>query len=134
MLLDTSFPAVAQEVPLYTGNGEPVAYIAVNDELTIYLWGGQPVAYLDNTLGSLNVYGFNGQHLGWFERGVVWMHDGNAACAIKEALAVGAHSEPGKFGKFGKPGKFGKQGAPGKPMFTNIFGMMPCSMFLALGR
>jgi hypothetical protein len=125
-------PAVAQEVTLYTGNGEPVAYIAADDDNTIYLWSGQPVAYLDG--GSANVYGFNGRHLGWFERGAIWMHDGNAACAVREALAVGVYGSPGKYGKYGKPGKSGREGAPGRPGFTNRFGAIPCHLFLAQGQ
>jgi hypothetical protein len=124
-------PAITQDVSLYASNGEPVAYIAVSEERTIYLWEGEPVAYLD--LGS-NVYGFNGRHLGWFERGVIWMHDGNAACAVREALTVGAYLESGKYGKDAKPGKAGKERAPRKPGYTNRFGAMSCPLFLAAGK
>jgi hypothetical protein len=130
----TASPALGQEVTLYTGDGEPVAYIAFNDEMTIYLWGGEPVAYLEPSMVSFNVYGFNGQHLGWFERDVIWMRDGNAACALKQALTVGLYGEPGRYGKYGKPGKAGRYAPPGKPGYTNSFGAIPCSLFLAQGK
>jgi hypothetical protein len=100
--------AFGQEVSLYASEGEAVAYIAVNDEMTIYLWDGEPAAYLERGFGAFNdafnVYGFNGEHLGWFERGAIWMHDGNAACALKEALTVLPHLEPLKSLKLNRPG------------------------------
>ena len=46
ILMMMASPATGQEISLYAGNGEPVAYIAVNDDRTIYLWDGEPVAYL----------------------------------------------------------------------------------------
>src|SRR5690349_12549750 len=74
------------EIALFDGAGQPVAYIAPDDDLTIYLWNGHPVAYLskDSPVDGFNVYGLNGHHLGWFSRGAIWDHSGNASCAIKE--------------------------------------------------
>jgi hypothetical protein len=127
-------PATAQEVSLYASDGEPVAYIAVNDEMTIYLWDGEPVAYLATNMGSFNVYGFNGEHLGWFERGAIWMHDGNAACAIRQALTVVPSIESVKSIKSVKSVKSVRSIPPFKPLLTNSFGAMPCSLFLAGGK
>src|SRR5437870_5181650 len=62
----------SDEISLYTAAGKPVAYIADDDDSIIYLWNGKPVAYLH----SEDVYGFNGKHLGWFQKGVVYNHDG----------------------------------------------------------
>lgn len=58
------------ELAIYDRTGTAVAYLAASDELTIYLWSGQPVAYLKES----SIYGFNGKHLGWYERG--FLHDG----------------------------------------------------------
>jgi 4-fold beta-flower domain-containing protein len=54
------------ETTLFSSQGKPTAYIA--DDSTIYLWSGKPVAYLypDSVNDGLNIYGFNGKHLGWF--------------------------------------------------------------------
>jgi len=75
------------EISLFSGSGDAVAYIALSDELTIYLWSGKPVAYLsEDSSGGYHVYGFNGKHLGWFVSGVVRDHRGDAACAVKEVM------------------------------------------------
>ena len=50
------------EKTLYDTQGEPVAYISDHLNMVIYLWDGHPAAYLYD----YHVYGFNGQHLGWF--------------------------------------------------------------------
>ncbi|TAL01848.1 MAG: hypothetical protein EPO08_09160 [Rhodospirillaceae bacterium] len=120
----------AEDVSLYDGGGEAVAYIAVDDELTVYLWGGQPVAYLDD--GS--VWGFNGKHLGWFDGGVIWDHEGNGACALKGALTVIPRIESLKSLKSLKPLKSLKELPPLQALHTNHFSATPCSIFLALGQ
>ncbi|MGO4677307.1 4-fold beta flower protein [Bosea sp. 2YAB26] len=33
--------------------------------MTIYLWSGKRVAYLKKSNTGYDVYGFNGDHLGW---------------------------------------------------------------------
>jgi hypothetical protein len=49
----------------------------MDDDMTIYLWAGKPVAYLDLVgSGEFDVYGFNGQHLGWFANGAIRNHFG----------------------------------------------------------
>jgi hypothetical protein len=126
-------PADAQEVSLYASNGEPVAYIAVKDEMTIYLWGGKPVAYLYEDARSYHVYGFNGRHLGWFESGAIWMEDGSAACALREALTVAPQYEGYKSYKEYKPYRAYRSYAPYKPYLSNKFGAVPCAVFLAGG-
>lgn len=61
-----------REINLYDSSGSATAYIDdyVADQV-IYLWDGRPEAYLIQT----DVYGFNGKHLGWFEKGI--LHDNN---------------------------------------------------------
>ena len=80
------------------------------------------------------MYGFNCEHLGWFERGVIWMHNGYGACAVREALTVMPHMESMKSMKSMKPMKSMRSMAPMKPMLSNSFGRIPCSLFLAAGK
>src|SRR5262245_22862705 len=69
-----AFPRAAiadEEINLFDSDGRPVAYIVADDERTLYLWEGKAVAYLDyDGAGELDVFGFNGKHLGWFIGGV----------------------------------------------------------------
>lgn len=85
------------EVSLFSNKGTPAAYVAVDERMTIYLWGGKPVAYLEPDIGAtgFHVYGFNGKHLGWFVKGVIWDNDGGGSCALKEHLQS-TQSEPFK--------------------------------------
>ena len=127
--------AQAEEIALFASDGSPIAYVDTDDDLTIYLWSGEPVAYLeDRDSDAFHVWGFNGKHLGWFERGATWDRSGSATCAIKGALPGFAKFEPFKpFKKF-KPFKTFKQLAPLKPNLTGRFGPLPCSAHLASGR
>ncbi len=72
----------AQEISLFNSNGSPVAYVDTDDDdLTIYLWSGKPVAYISGD----NIYGFNGKHLGWWVKGIIRDHDGDAVGCTKDA-------------------------------------------------
>ena len=59
----------------YDLNGKPIAYL-YGDGKHIYLFNGKPVAYLQNN----TIYGFNGHHIGWFDKG--WIRDLNGNCAF----------------------------------------------------
>jgi hypothetical protein len=58
---------------LFDKLGESVAYLTDDYHNTIYLWDGHPVAYLDQ---DRDIYGINGQHLGWFIDGILYNHSG----------------------------------------------------------
>ena len=120
------------EISLFDESGKATAYIAVSDEMTIYLWGGKPVAYLQNEDGRLSVYGFNGEHLGWFVKGVIWARDGNGACAVKDVMHSTQY-EPYKSYKQYKPYKSYTKAAPAARSFTGRFGEIPCGLLLASG-
>lgn len=121
------------EVSLFNGSGKADAYIAIDDELTIYLWSGKPVAYLEkDSDGGYHVYGFNGKHLGWFVKGIVRDHEGNASCAVKEVLKSTDY-EPYKSYKQYKPYKSYTQYAPYRPSFSSSFGDTPCRFLLGEG-
>lgn len=119
------------EVSLFDGKGSPRAYIA--EDNTIYLWSGKPTAYLErDPVGGFHVYGFNGKHLGWFGKGVVRHHEGNAACAVKEALRR-TDFEPFKSFKEFKPFKSFKEFAPFRPFFSREWSETPCRFLLSEG-
>lgn len=120
------------EISPFDSSGKPVAYIALDEEMTIYLWGGKPVAYLKRGSDGYDVYGFNGEHLGWFLKGAVWDHDGAAACAVKEMMQSTAY-EPYKSYKQYKPYKSYTKYAPYQPSLTGKFGPIPCQFLLAEG-
>lgn len=133
LLTVTALARADEDVTLFDGIGKAVAYIAIDDEMTIYLWGGKPVAYLDRDRdGGYHVYGFNGQHLGWFVKGAIWGHDGKASCAVKEVLNSTEY-EPYKSYKQYKPYKAYKQYAPYRPYLSNSFGDTPCRFLLGEG-
>lgn len=124
-----------EEISLFNGQGQAVAYIDVDDDLTIYLWGGKPVAYLVSSRRNdgFDVYGFNGKHLGWFVDGVVWNHDGDAACAMEYRIRT-AGFEPFKGFQQFKPFKAFETFAPFRPSFSVSFGGPTCALMLAEGR
>lgn len=134
MFILATYPALAEnEIALFDSAGEAVAYVAVDDDLTIYLWSGKPVAYLtDDSGGGYNVYGFNGKHLGWFLKGIIWDHTGNASCAVKEAFQA-TEMEPLKALKELQPLKSLQELAPLRPLPTNSFGDLPCQFLLGEG-
>ena len=123
-----------EELSLFDGNGRASAYIVADSDLTIYLWSGEPVAYLvRDGGGGFHVYGFNGKHLGWFVRGIIRDHEGDAACALK-GLIFNPQFEPLKSLKSLKSFKSFRQFAPFRPLFWNRWGELPCRFFLSQGK
>lgn len=100
------------EVTLFGRNGDPQAYIAHEDDNTLYSFTGEPLAYVDE---ASNIYGFNGDHLGWFEDGIVWDRAGRRVGFTAETCPVFTQFEPFKGFKQFKPFKAFKQFAPFKP-------------------
>lgn len=98
-----SFGAVqAQEVGLFNKDGKAIAYIDTADkDMPVYLYNGKPVAYLDKD----NIYGFNGKHLGWYDKGLVRTPKGEIIGASKEASNRYTEYEPFKSFKQFKPFK-----------------------------
>ena len=118
------------ETTLYDSKGKAAAYIA--DDMTIYLWSGKPIAYLSSGGGGTSVYGFNGKHLGWFEKGYIRDHDGDAACGVKGVIRS-PQLEPLKSLKELKPLKSLKELAPLKPLISMNWSDVPCRIVLGLG-
>ena len=122
------------EVSLFDSSGKPTAYIDVKDEMTIYLWGGKPVAYIDLDSGDGSIYGFNGKHLGWFEKGIVRNHKGKVVGFVKGSVSsVITQIESIKSIKSLKSLKSLKDLKPLKPLFSQSFSEIPLKVFLGLG-
>lgn len=120
------------EISLFDYKGKPVAYIA--EDRTIYLWEGKPVAYVDGqNKRALDIYGFNGKHLGWFMAGIIYDSDGNAVGGIKEAFKEPTQIEPFKGFKEFKPFKNFKELRPLQPVFTKQWSELPLKYFLREG-
>jgi hypothetical protein len=133
LLLIPSITLASDEIALFSGNGEAVAYIALNDVLTIYIWSGKPAAYLsEDNAGGYHVYGFNGKHLGWFVSNELRDHKGDAACGTKETMNSTKFEAFKAFKQF-KPFKAFKEFAPYRPSFSNNFGQIPCKLLIASG-
>jgi hypothetical protein len=125
--------AFEDEISLFDFKARAVAYIA--EDGTIYLWQGKPVAYLDGEAkDGLDVYGFNGKHLGWFKGGIIYDKDGDAVGGVKEAFRSPTQLEPLKGLKELKPLKSLKELRPLKPLFTKQWSEVPLKYFLNDGR
>jgi hypothetical protein len=105
---------ITDDLDFYDSGGHAVAYAAADHDLTIYLWSGKPVAYLDDK----NVYGFNGKHLGWYEEGVVYDHQGHMIAALASRFTNAVSTPPFKSFKQFEPFKAFEQFAPFEPFLT----------------
>lgn len=119
------------EISLFNSNGEATAYIdSEDDDLTIYLWGGKPAGYLHKKSEVFHVYGFNGNHLGWFIDGIIRDHDGDVVGATKDATSMFTKYEPYKGYKAYKPYKSYKEYAPYKPYLSSSWSSMNFKLLL----
>ena len=121
-----------KEISLFDKEGEAIAYIA--EDMTIYLWDGDPVAYLSNSNNTWHVYGFNGNHLGWYIKGIVYDNDGDAVGAQKNATNMITSIEGIKGIKSIKPIKSIKEIAPIKPILSSSWSRVPLVIFLKAGE
>jgi hypothetical protein len=121
--LDTS------EFDLYDSQGRATAFLDLSEGLTIYLWAGKPVAYLDGD----SIYGFNGKHLGWYLKGIVYDQDGYIVLAPARAYSANVERAPPRGIKTLKPIKGLKDLKPLKPLFGLSWSKYPSWFFLAQG-
>lgn len=121
------------EISLFDADGEAVAYIARDDDLNIYLWKGEPVAYLKKDTDGVHIYGFNGDHLGWIEKGVVINHKGRVVGFIKGAISKFTKFERFKGMRRMTPMKAMEKMAPMQPMQKAEFSDCPLKAFLMQG-
>jgi hypothetical protein len=97
--------------------------------LTFYLWSGEPVAYLVED----SVFGFNGKHLGWHHKGLVYDHDGGVVVAPAAAFRDSVAPPPIRSLKQLKPLKGLKELKPLKPLFGTSWSSIPARVFFLLG-
>ena len=83
---------------------------------------------------NYNIYDLNGNHLGWFENGIVRDHEGYAVGFKEGAASIYTKYEPYKSYKQYKPYKAYKQYAPYKTYYKTQFSNEPLSLFLMLGK
>ncbi|MGL4874001.1 MAG: 4-fold beta flower protein [Clostridium sp.] len=72
----------------YNQRGRAICYTEDNEH--IFLFSGEPVAYINGN----SVYGFNGEHLGWFENG--WILDHVCYYKYFSEIATGGPVKPVK--------------------------------------
>jgi hypothetical protein len=125
---------IDDELTLFDSSGQPVAYVDMKDEMTIYLWNGYPVAFLVSSNNCFSIYGFNGKHLGWFEKGIIRDHRGMGVGFSKGAVSnIQLKSEPLKKLKKLKSLKSLQQLEPLRPADAAKFSEIPLKIFLGLG-
>ena len=125
-------PLIASdEITLFDQKGEPRAYVA--EDQTIYLWDGTPVAYLYESDGTVHLYSFQGNHLGWYEQGVLWDHSGAAVGFREGAANIVTYVESAKSTKHVKPAVAPRSVAPDKPILHDSWSTVPFAVFLKTG-
>lgn len=137
MLLLPFQTLLAEDIALFDSEGKAIAYIDTeDDDLTIYMYNGKPVAYLypESRGDAFCLYGFNGKHLGWFEKGVARDHDGCIVGFQKGAINHYTSYEPYKSYKQYKPYKDYRSYAPYKPYSRSTFSSTSLSLFLMRGK
>ena len=115
---------------LFDSKGNPIAYLDFDDDNTFYLWNGTPVAYLSS---NNTIYGFNGKHLGWYEKGIIRNLLGEKNGFNKSALGVFPKYEPYKSYKSYKPYKAYKEYAQYKPFYSFSVSNESLSQFMTNG-
>lgn len=120
----------ARDITLYDESGEVVAWIDTDRDNNIHLWGGEAVAYLYGQ----SIYGFNGQHLGWFKKGIVRDHDGCQVGFEKGALNKQTRLEGFRFLRKNPPQKASRQLPPFEPLPKNQWSKMSLASLLTKGR
>jgi hypothetical protein len=115
---------------LYDIDGNPIAYLDTDDGNTIYLWNGIPVDYIEQD-GA--IYGFNGQHIGWYLSGYIYDNKGYIVGFNRKSARKLVKLSPLKSLKHLKPLKSLRQFRHFKPILRNVYSSLYLSQFLILG-
>jgi len=78
----------AQEVSLFNGEGEAIAYIDYQEDATIFLWEGTPLAFLENDENEKAIIGFNGDFVGWYDGGIIYDGSGYPVGGKEDAINI----------------------------------------------
>lgn len=123
--------AAAEQIPLVDQDGNYIAYIDTARDNTIYLWTGEPAAYLHESGRDVLIYSFSGQHLGWFEEGILRDLAGDAVGARDGVLRTPRRVEPIKRVQRIAPIRRVRRVARVKPVFSNYYSKQSLSGFLS---
>jgi len=118
------------ERTLFDAQGHPIAYIADDGERSIYLWSGHAVAYIDE---RLNCYGWNGQHLGWVEDGILFDQHGLRVGFMRVGQPEPLGEAPAKSDKAAKRAKLAKCTPSERPARSRRTSNLPLAEFLKAG-
>lgn len=102
------------EISLYDNTGHAVAYIADDNENSIYTWSGHAVAYIEDE----NIYGWNGNHLGFFVKGVIYDLRGYVVGSICEMCNYAVYAEYAKYAKYAPYAKCAKYAPFARPALS----------------
>ena len=89
-----------KHIALYSYKGQLSAYIDTYDENNvIYVFKGdaEPVAYLSAYENYYAIYGFNGNHLGWYEDGIIRDNEGYPVGFRKGAINMRTQTIDSKY-------------------------------------
>lgn len=118
------------EVTLYNKKGLPIAYIADDEGRSIYLWSGHAVAYISRE----NVYGWNGNHLGWFVGGIIYDLKGLRVGFIQNKSPAATHALPAKYAKHAKYVKYARLAAHARAALSVQNSNQGLESFLPMGK
>ncbi|TAJ11114.1 hypothetical protein DMA11_18150 [Marinilabiliaceae bacterium JC017] len=119
------------EITIFNKEGKAVAYYtSACDEHDIYLWNGDPVAYI---LDNKEVFGFNGEFLGWKESGVIYDLVGKRIGFEKNGLNIPTSPAPVKAIKEVLPASAIKKVKPAKPGLSTEWSVEPLDVFFYKG-
>lgn len=127
------YPQSNSDVLLYDSKGYPDAYIS---DGVIYLWNGTPTAYLDYSIfdnNILTVYSFSGEHLGWYEDGMLLDKQSNVVGFKEGAIISEIHTKSNRGYKKPSPVKYAKETEDVKAPYTGYFSSIPLRNFLSTG-
>ncbi|WP_370575331.1 MULTISPECIES: 4-fold beta flower protein [Serratia] len=98
---------------MFDRNGRPTL---IHDNECVRSRAGAVIAWINGD----NVYSLRGQHVGWFEGGVLYDNQNKALGFLSNSTGYlpsrpGLSGTPGMPGMSGTPGRPGFSGVPGKP-------------------
>lgn len=102
------------ETNLYDYQGYPIAYIEESPVRSIFTWDGYAVCYIDGEI----VYGWNGEHIGWFVNGILYDTHGKRVGYTNGKCPAATKVLHAKSAKHAKPAKSARVAHHARPCFS----------------
>lgn len=118
------------EIDFLNCNGEWSVYIDQSHDFNIYSWSGTPLAYIDK---NLNIYGFNGEYLGWLEGQIMYDVDGEPFACTANAYNGYTPYKPYKGYKEYAPYKSYPEYPQYRPYKMSYFSGIDAEIYLSKG-